>query len=109
MKNKSKRAKALSKIKHHNFAGNKYRIKWEKPVDVYGEHGGVEINGLCEEPSIYGRKITIDPDLPDKELLKTAIDEAIHGCIFALDNDFVDKMSESIGELIWRMGYRSTH
>ena len=103
---KSKRTNKLKTIKHHNFAGNKYRVVWEKPVDEHGEHGGVELNGLCEEPSAYGRKITIDPNLEQKELLKTAIDESIHASLWALDNEFVDKMSESIGEFLWRMGYR---
>lgn len=106
MKKTSKRAKALSKIKHHDFAGNKYRVVWETPVDEYNEHGGAVINGLCEEPSINGRKLTIDPDLTEKELLKTALDEGIHASIWALDNEFVDKMSDSLGEFLWRMGYR---
>jgi hypothetical protein len=108
MKKKSQRAKALSKIKHHNFAGNKYRLKWEKPVDIYNEHGGAEINGLCEDPSTPNRKITIDPDLPEKELLATMIDEGVHASIWQLENDFVDKLSDSLSEFLWRAGFRLT-
>lgn len=72
--------------------------------DLDGKY--VELTGLCEEPHAPDKTITIDSSIGDKELLKTAIDESIHACCWPLDNDYVDQMSEAMGELLWRMGYR---
>jgi len=100
-KKANKRAQRdFKNIKKHVFAGNNYNIEWKKPAKE------TKAKGLCESPDTFDKTITINPYLEEKELLKTALDESIHGCLFALDNDFVDDMSESIGEFLWRMGFR---
>lgn len=90
----------FNNIKNHNFAGNRYKIVWHKP------DRNRNFTGLCDAPESHGRTMTIDPNIGELELLKTAIDESIHACIWPLDNDFVDKMSDSIGDLLWKMGFR---
>ena len=93
---------SFRKIQQHTFSGNKYRILWKNP----GKRKGDQLAGLCDPPTINNKTITIDPNLSEKELLKTAVDESIHATCWPLDNEYVDSMSNSIGEFLWRMGYR---
>lgn len=97
----------LKAIKEHTFAGNKYKIAWEKPTDWKDDQGRpVELTGLCDPPDEPGKTIMIDPDVDELVFLKTIVDEGIHACDFSIDNDYVDRMSETIGEFLWRVGFR---
>lgn len=106
-KKKTCKKQTLEAIKRHSFCGKRYNITWEKPPKwPDGKGNKFQPTGLCDSPDSLDPTIVIDPQLTEEELLKTAIDEAIHACIWPLDNDFVDEMSESIGSLLWRMGFR---
>lgn len=50
--------------------------------------------------------ITLDADLNQKDMLETAVHEAMH-CMFpkAREKD-VENKSEEIADMLWRMGYR---
>ncbi len=85
----------INKIKSQRFCHGVYKIIWKKP---YGA------KGLCTDPK--DRTIYIDPKLNGKDLICTCIDENIHACLFQLDNDFVDEMSDCIGEFLYRIGFR---
>ena len=94
---KRKKNKFEKSIKSHVFAGNKYKIIWKKRKDCYG---------LCLHPSNKPKRMYICPYLNEKDLIKTAIDEGLHCSIWELDNQCVDLISESIGEFLWRIGFR---
>ena len=44
----------------------------------------------------------------DQRMLKVLIDEALHACVWDLDNEAVDERSTEIAEFLWRCGYRRT-
>lgn len=92
---KYKPNKNINKVKSHAFPHGTYRIHWKKPY---------KCNGLCTNPK--DRQIWINPNVDDKELIKIIIDEGIHAGLWALDNDYVDEMSESIGEFLYKIGFR---
>ena len=97
--------KLKSKVKAHDFSGNRYKIVWKKPSK---ELAGGDAWGLCEDNKAPEKTIHIDPNLNEFDFLTTCLDEAIHGCNFALDNEYVAEMSSSIANFLWRTGFRLT-
>jgi hypothetical protein len=85
----------INQISSHYFNHGKYKIIWEKPRDCHGD---------CTDPS--HREIRINPRIDDKKLLKIMIDESIHSCLWALDNDYVYDMSDYISDFLYRVGFR---
>lgn len=100
------------KVKKALFKGKKYNIEWktipDETVIVGKKKIKVKIYGLCDSPkeSEEERKITISPQQSEKDLLITCIDEGIHACNFSIRNDVVNRMSTSIGEFLWKIGFR---
>jgi len=88
----------MNKIESHKFCGKTFQIIWDKLTEK-------EINDLvkkcnldgpppafCETRDSRKPKIKFDIDAyEDSERLRIVLDEAIHACLFELDNDFVDK------------------
>lgn len=94
-------------IKRHTFCGKSYKLSWVNPGEFLNEEGKMaKADGLCQDPKAPDKTITIDPDIHEKDLLATALDEGIHACLWELNNDFVDDMSNSLSEFLWRMGFR---
>ncbi len=92
-----------SNVKYHDFCGKRYKVIWKKPTKSLA---GGDAWGLCDDPDAPEKAIHISPSLNELDFLTTCIDEAIHGCNFSLDNDHVGDMSTSIGEFLWRIGFR---
>jgi hypothetical protein len=90
----------VKKIKSHTFRGKRYKIKWKYIPKKE------EAIGFCTSPDVKDKHIIIDPKNANLELLRAAIDEGIHACLWDLDNDAVSEMSESISRFIWRLGFR---
>ena len=80
----------MGKIKQAIFRGKKYRIRWSKI-------GGL---GSCEHPKTKNKTITLSPDLKGNELIRVAIDEALHACFWEFDNDVVGEASSSIAKFL---------
>lgn len=50
--------------------------------------------------------VVIDADLPPKDMLETAVHEAVH-CMFPKATEqVVERTSFEIADMLWRMGYR---
>lgn len=92
---KTKINKKIKQIKNQYFTQGNYKIIWEKPK------GSV---GLCSGPK--DRRIWIDPSLDDEELLRVAIDESIHACLWPLDNDYVAEMSDAMSSFLYKIGFK---
>lgn len=95
--------KKLKTIKSHTFNEKKYKILWRKPLYRGKKNPPL---GTCDPPHKKNKKITINPKLTQKKLLAVMIDEAFHGCFWPIENDFVDKISDSMSEFLWRAGWR---
>lgn len=99
----------MVKIKSHIFRGLRYKIKW-RPI-TKAEQKKMKYTqtllGSCDGPSSAGKTITIDPTTHGSEFLKVVIDEAIHACIWDLDNVAVDETSSSIASFLWKIGFRN--
>ena len=94
-----KRKKLRQKIKSHDFAGNRYKVVWRKPVEK-------DAWGLCEDNAAPEKTMHVSPNLKEYDFLSTCLDEAIHAGNFSLSNDHVDEMASSIGYFLWRIGFR---
>jgi len=101
----SRKRKALlkNKVRAHDFSGHRYKIFWKRPPKSLA---GGDAWGLCEDNTAPEKTIHIDPNLIEYDFLTTCLDEAIHGCNFTLDNDYVAEMSSSIAYFLWRIGFR---
>ena len=99
MKNKN----AFNKVKSHVFRGKKYKIIWRKPPKSFF---GVEVEGCCDDRDSREKEMWINPDVEEKDFLKICIDESFHACLFEVDNEIVDEISESMGDFLWRIGFR---
>ena len=84
----------------HVFRNKRYKVCFVKKVDEEGSWGE------CDPPNKKNKKVKIRNNLSDKNTLTTAIDEAIHACIFDLDNEVVAEMSQSMSNFLWKLGYR---
>jgi len=87
------------KIKHHVSDGRKYQVRWKAPKQR-------NIGGWCSDPYRKIKFIQINPDLPEKDLLRVTCDELIHSLLFQIDNCFVEEMSVSLSTFLWKMGWR---
>lgn len=87
----------LRKIKTITMCGKRYKFRLKRLKDA---------RGLTDHPDTKGKTVYIDPNEKGKDLLATLIDELIHCCIFEISNEFVDEMSDSMAEVLWRAGYR---
>jgi hypothetical protein len=87
------------KIKQAIFRGKKYRIRWSKRDGLVS----------CEHPATKDKTITMNPDLSGNELIRVAVDEAIHACFWELDNDVVGEASSSIAKFLCDLGVRHTN
>ena len=94
-----KRKKLRQKIKSHDFAGNRYKVVWKKPLEK-------DTWGLCEGNDAPEKTMHVSPNLKEYDFLSTCLDEAIHACNFSLDNEHVGDMASSIGSFLWRIGFR---
>ncbi len=97
MKSKKKKQPNFKKVKSHVFNQGKYKIIWKKRP---------KCQGMCLPPDVKPKRLYIDPNLDDKEFLICAIDESIHSNLWALDDFIVDIMSDTIGDFLFRLGYR---
>ncbi len=91
----------MSKPTNHQFRGVTYRIKWRRPKG-YPEN----VWGACDPPTKKNPMIEISPMAEGPVKLCVLVDEAIHACLFDLDNDSVDECSEAIGHFLWKCGLR---
>lgn len=93
----------FERINSHTFPEGRYYFLWKRPLQTTKN---MTVMGLCEEPCTPKRTITIDPGVTEFEFLKTCVDESLHASLWALDNTYVDKMSDAIGSFLWRVGFR---
>ena len=84
-------------VKTATFNGRKFVIDVDTPFD-----------GLCECP--YGSDntpaIRIPIPLNSKKGLVTLLHECLHASQWAKGEGVVDRTSQDIGRLLWRLGYR---
>lgn len=92
----------FNKVKEFDFREGPYKIIYKKL--------GKASTGECEQPPFKyfkkSSKMYIDPNLDEKEFLKTVLDEAFHANLWEIDNEIVDQISTNIGEFLWRLGFR---
>ena len=78
-------------IKSHTFRGLRYR--------VYADH---KLDGWAEVPGREPRGIYVDPELPPRHHLETAIHEAAHAEDADVSEQVVDRRAKSMARWLWR-------
>lgn len=87
--------------KSHVFRGKKYLVK---PLNAKQKR---DCDGLADAPSVKQKTISLNTDLHGRRALTVALDEAIHACVWDLDNDSVADIADSIAGFLWKLGYRA--
>lgn len=84
-------------MKTAKFRGKRYKVVFKHLGDKCG---------WCDSPDTPGRRIEIDSRLDGKELLYTLTHEAVHACIWDLDEEAVEEIAQDISNFLWNLGYR---
>lgn len=89
----------LKKPKSHVFDGKKYKIKWRKPY---------RSEGLCKAPNnkTDDRFLMINPRASEQEIMDTLIHEALHACLWVVDEYAVHQTANDISSLLYKVGFR---
>jgi len=95
----------MDKIKRHTFRGRAYPIRIAPLPPPFKGNAIATCDG---PPSAKHKEITIDPDADGLELMRAAIDEGIHACVWDFDNVAVNEMADCISKFLWRLGFRET-
>ena len=82
----------------HTFRGKRYRI-------ILNEYLGRDY-GLCDNPNRKEKSIKLNRNLDEKQLLAFAIHEALHACLWDLDEQAIDSSSADIARFLYRLGFR---
>lgn len=101
----------INKVREHTFADVTYKVVWKnKPFEdkergIKKHHQAETDCPMSDKPEI---RIAPKSCKDDLLLLKVLVDESIHSFpeTWGLDNDFVDTFSESVGEFLYKVGFR---
>jgi len=84
--------------------GRRYRVVFK--------YSGNDNFGMCMNPSLVRRTITIPPQLlhpdRDKELLSIAIHEALHAADWDKDESWIENTAIELAHLLTKLGYQRT-
>lgn len=87
----------MSKVRTHTFNGTSYEI-------LICPDGIDGVSDIKEQ----SRTLIVNGDLDSRKGLITLIHEAMHCGNWDKREETVDRSSEEIGGLLWRLGYRRT-
>lgn len=88
-----------SKKKHYiTMLGKKYALK---RISYLGD-----ARGDCDPPDAPNKCIRIASGLKGKEELEVLIHECMHAAQWHLDEEFVEKISLDLANVLWRFGWR---
>jgi len=84
----------------HMFRGKRWVIK-RKSIKKR-----TKFAGTCERPTTPNKTIVLDKDLKEDALLETAIHEALHACLWDLDEETVEDVGRDIARFLRRLNFR---
>jgi len=88
---------------HHLFRNKMYRVKI---TNVHPNDGDCNADGDCDAPDTPKKKLRVNKNLGDKKFMIVSLDESVHACQFDLDNEVVGEIANSIGNFLWKLGFR---
>ena len=86
-------------IRSATFRGRRWAVQFCKPADP-------RYHGLCEGPGTPDKTISLDERMVGLGLLDLAIHEALHACVWDLDEDAVTETAWDIARFLHRLGFR---
>ena len=84
-------------MKTATFRNKRYTVVMKKET--------AEAMGCCDAPNSPDKQIVI-PKGTRLIDLDTSIHEALHACLWDLDEEAVEETAEDIARFLWRLGYR---
>lgn len=85
-------------VRAHTFRGKRWRL-----IEV--DHSP-RVGGDCEAPHIKGKVIRISRRVHGPQRLTYLLHEALHACLWDLDEEAVTETANDVARLLWRVGYR---
>lgn len=90
------------------FRGKRWFVKWVSPRTLKTPDG-VQAHGVCDSPTTKNKKILFRNNFRrSRKEMEVFIHEALHACIWDLDEETVYSTAEDISKFLWRLGYRRT-
>ena len=89
----------MNTLRSHIFLGKRYRVQFLPKLRDNND-------GETEPPGRKGKTIRLRKGMADDDLLETAIHEAIHACLWTVDEDTVGDMALDIARFLTRLGFR---
>jgi hypothetical protein len=65
-----------------------------------------ETDGLCDAPTVPGKKIKVDSRLHGERELEVIIHEVLHAAHWDLSEEAVDEAARDLARALWRIGYK---
>lgn len=65
-----------------------------------------DAQGMCDAPTTKSKRIRILKNLKDERRLEVEIHEALHACMWDVDEEAIDSSAKAIARILWRLGYR---
>lgn len=62
--------------------------------------------GECDSPNSLNKKIRIWKGLKDEQELEILIHEMLHAAFWHIDEEYVDRVSKDISNVLWKLNYR---
>lgn len=85
-------------MKFHSFRGKRWRIERKGIKGRWGE---------CENPEIKDKRLIIPKAKHGpKILLEVAIHEALHACMWDLNEEPIFDSARDIAKFLWKLGFR---
>jgi len=88
-------------VKTHSFRGRRFAVNLNAafPDDT-------KTNGEADAPRMKAREIRMRKGLSGLMCLDTLVHEALHACLWDIDEEAVRESAGDIARLLWRLGYR---
>jgi hypothetical protein len=81
-------------MKRHTFRGKRWTIE------------ATHRRGVCDGPHIADRVLRAPVDVGSRNALDTVIHEALHACLWDLDDEAVAETARDVARFLWRAGWR---
>jgi hypothetical protein len=78
--------------------GKYWTLKYEYP--------GKGLDGLCDHPETPNKTIIVKKNLDGKTELCTLLHEIFHSIAWSVDEEYIDRASTDLSEILWKLGYR---
>jgi len=91
---------------HLMFRGKVWRLEWFPKSRLRAKTKGGPAYGLCDAPSVKGKKILVFNDMTPEKELEVLLHEGLHACSWDMAEEAVEETARDLRKMLWRLGWR---